>query len=315
MGATTQEAWAAALSQLKEEFDSRLRSQGTEVLTQFRSEFQAQLDLLRGEIAARQTHATPATPWRRRPELWISIAAFVLSLASTAVSNIRQHRQDIISAQMQLSTIIQHLNQIPQQYAEVQAKYAGQPDVQSSLLSEIYADNTATAKRASQIIAQLKEDVTPTELYSVADAFCNAGLLKECRDFATKAITRATDFNDLVGALRLSANVSFALQDEEGGRALFKRALKASEKFEVAEVYVLGNNFRTNLIWAAAEAQRGLFSNAESRLDEAEATLQQLPPQMAPAARAQLDDLRSKLEQLRHKAQAPPATRSGLSRQ
>lgn len=245
-------------------------------------ELASKMEVMKREIDGLQISAMSAhTPEYRKPSTVISVLALAFSFGTTAVSLHRTSTQDTQASRQELRGLLQRLSAIPREGIEASKRYTADQQTADNL-GRLYAqENALLVRQAAEIATHLpKGSVSATEFYTIAIAFQNAYSLEQAKSFLTLAVDNAEEFNDKIGALRSLANLSFAMQDYEGGRRLYRQALQIFDtEYPHFDSYTkVFTNEQTEVTWAYSEAGISNFPGAMQHISDAQTLVDPLPP-------------------------------------
>jgi tetratricopeptide (TPR) repeat protein len=216
----------------------------------------AQLDTIKGEVDALQTgFAEKRQPWYRQASVLIAVAALALSFTTTFYSEQRTREQDVRTARVELSQLIQRLTALPKENFELRQKYSTNPFAVTTLSGSLNSENIVLAKRAAEIIETLpSEKVSAVECYAVAQALNLAGLYDRTIRLLERGLRVADDATDLSTLLRTYGQLLFATNDLAGARAKYEEALHVFERFPTRVSHFVESSYAfTELTWAGSE--------------------------------------------------------------
>ena len=209
----------------------------------------------------------------------ISVIALVFSFGTTFVSYRRTRAQDIQSLRQELRGILQRLTAIPREVLDANKRYMADQAAVAGI-SRIYnQENSLLVRQAAEIATKLpKNMVSATEYSEIALAQQNSYNLAEAKAFLKLAIDSATIFNDEIGPVRMTANLSFITGEPQAGRVKYQEALNIFAKYPGYDVFTkVSTHVNTEIMWGQSEAGIGEFASAVQHLDNAQKLVETLP--------------------------------------
>jgi tetratricopeptide (TPR) repeat protein len=239
--------------------------------------------------------AAGATPWYRDMATVIAFAALAFSFGTTVVSSYRAKQQDIQSSRQELRGILQRLSAIPRELMRESQRYAGDPGLVESMGQNYNEEGTLLTRQAAEIVRRLPyRIVSAIECYAIAVAMQSSYNLGEAKEFLDMALAKVNNFNDEIGAVRLSAYLEFLMAQTGNGRLKYQEALNIFTKYPNYDPFtVASTNIMTELNWGGSEAMVGEFELAKQHADNAERIVETLPASMGS------DNLKAQIEQTR----------------
>lgn len=209
----------------------------------------------------------------------ISVIALVFSFGTTFVSYRRTRAQDIQSLRQELRGILQRLTAIPREVLDANKRYMADQAAVAGV-SRIYnQENSLLVRQAAEIVTKLpKNMVSATEYSEIALAQQNSYNLAEAKAFLKLAIESATNFNDEIGPVRMTANLSFITGEPQAGRIKYQEALNIFAKYPGYDMFTkVSTHVNTEIMWGQSEAGIGEFASALQHLDNAQKLVETLP--------------------------------------
>jgi tetratricopeptide (TPR) repeat protein len=245
----------------------------------------ARLDSMRDEIGVLQFRTSErAKPWFRQASTLIALLALAFSVMSTVYADrrareqdLRTQQQNIQNARIQLGELIQRLDAVPRENADLLKNYGHDPETLSRLAGNLNAENIALASQAADIIKNIRGHVSATEYLAVANALNYSGLYDRAQEMFQAGMSVKTDQITHTALIQNYATLLFATGDITGGRARMQEALDIYQKQPTKfKGQVLSANAYTHLYWSGLEVRARQCGEAKHHLEEAERVYRQL---------------------------------------
>ncbi len=245
----------------------RIPSDSTSTLAQF----QTDLRILKAEVDSLQIHVlSAAKPWYLQISTLVSVIALAFSFGTTYVSHQHTAQQDQQAARAALRALLQRVTALPKENFELFEKYQGKPTAASQLSSMINGENTILATQAIELVNELGDRVSSSELFAASNAAGQAGMFQDAARLLELADARAKNFSDAVAALRVRAAQAYNLHDLSTGQRLFNDALSVFSRFPVGNRDLEEfTHFYTENFWAQAEMNAGRCQEAALHIQAA----------------------------------------------
>lgn len=215
-------------------------------------------------------------PFYKDVSLLVAVFAFVLSLATTLIGELRMARQNRGAKEAELREVIRRLVAIPHEQAQLIVDLENKPDVLNSVIGDLQSENNVLAARAIVLIDQLGDEVTATEREAVVKSLISAIQFHDAKRILQKAIALAKQPNEAAVASRQLGMIHFLEGDPKKARAAMKKAILAPKSGELAYHYAAAD-CETYTIWAKAEMLYGSYDLAQERLKDAESAANLVP--------------------------------------
>jgi tetratricopeptide (TPR) repeat protein len=245
----------------------------------------ARLDSMRDEIGVLQVRTSErAKPWFSQASTLIALLALAFSIVSTVYADRRAHEQDlrtqqqnIQNARTQLGELIQRLDAVPRENADLLKNYGHDPGTLSRLAGNLNAENIALASQAADIIKSIKGYVSATEYLAVANALNYSGLYDRAQEMFQAGMSVKTDQITHTALVQSYATLLFATGDIAGGRAKMQEALDIYQKQPTKfKGQVLSANAYTHLYWSGLEVRARQCGEAKHHFQDGERMYRQL---------------------------------------
>jgi len=199
-----------------------------------------------------------SAPWYRQMPIVISLAAFLFSLATTALSIQRAKQQEIHNLRQELRGLVLQIADLPLRNVDLVEKYHAKPHVVRALRNRMATESHIVAEQAALIMQRIPELVTSSDYLLVASAFYHVGLLEKAKELRSRAIEVSSTANEMIVALRQLGGSAFQRNEVATGRSYFEDALTVWENPRFAggrdHFFVAFTNCRTEAGWARLEA-------------------------------------------------------------
>jgi len=204
-------------------------------------------------------------PWYRDTGVFISVAAFFISIVTSGITAYRTYKQDVNSREDALQAVIQQfytslLNSISMQYAFRKDEYSGSnyswsgPLTTESVVpglsantsvnniknaeaastaatSHLFAANIMLAKKALSLVDELGNNASSLDLYETAYMLQTANYFDLSERLYGRAMDRASNSLEYTGAARGRAQVLYVIGKNDAARDTMKQALDVFVKF------------------------------------------------------------------------------------
>jgi hypothetical protein len=211
-----------------------------------------------------------AKPWYRQISSLVAVVALVFSFGTTYVSYQHTAKQDTQAARAALRALLQRATSLPKENLELFKKYQDSPADAQQLSSFINQENTILAAQALELIDELGDVVSASELLAASYAAGTAGMLPAAERLTALAATRASNFTDAVAALRTQAAQAYAYGNLVAGQAHYTEALSIFSRFPNPSQDIKHfTHLQTEGAWAYSEMGAGRCEPARQHLLEA----------------------------------------------
>jgi tetratricopeptide (TPR) repeat protein len=253
-------------------------------------ELQARLATMKDEIDALQiSSAERSRPWYRQASTistFIALLALVFSVATTMSADRREREQDqraqqqnVRDARTLLGQLIQRLDAMPRENANLVKEFGNDPATLGQLAGNLNVENIALAGQAADIINSIRGHVTATEYLVVANALYFSGLFDRARELYQAGA--ALDADQVTHAALLhsyAALLVYSGGDMRVARAKMQEALDVYKKQPTSfQGQVLNTNLATHIAWTSLELFKQECAQARKHYDEALRIYNQLP--------------------------------------
>jgi tetratricopeptide (TPR) repeat protein len=246
------------------------------------------LDSMRDEIGVLQVRTSErAKPWFRQASTvstLVALLALVFSVMSAIYADrrareqdLRTQQQNIQNARTQLGELIQRLDAVPRENADLLKNYGHDPETLSRLAGNLNTENIALAGQAADIIKSIPGHVSATEYFAVATALGYSGLYDRAQEMFQAGMSVKTDQITRTALVQSYASLLFAVGDITGGRAKMQEALDIYQKQPTRfKGQVLSSNAFTHMFWSRLEVGARQCREAKHHFEEAEQLYRQL---------------------------------------
>jgi hypothetical protein len=217
---------------------------------------------------------TANRPWFRQATAVVAVLALLFSFGTTVVSLNRAAQQDENDRKSELLALIDQLASLSRDMTSDAATYANNPAALNAVSVEINQQQLLAAEQAASVMAQIPNDVGSAEYGFVANVLVANGNDELGLPLLEDAVDRASNANDLVGALRSLAVHDFAVGQVADGRAAYGQAMQVFTRFpNPSAFYVAFTSLWTAINWTQSELSIGACAAAAQRLDAGRAFL------------------------------------------
>jgi hypothetical protein len=218
-------------------------------------------------------------PWYKSAAVLISLAAFIFSLATTAVSWYRAAQQDVHDSRTELRSFVQRLSTIPKDIAETEAK-SDDPVKAARIGAFLGAEAAVITAQALDVMRRIPSHVTLIEYIAVATSLAQQGNFTEADRVVNLALAAKRDPDDLftnVALRRMAGMIAFARKRIDVGRKQFAEAVEIGSTLAADEVSARLTEVRTRVNWATAEMSQRNFTESSAQLEQARKAAEALP--------------------------------------
>ena len=237
-------------------------------------ELRARLGTMKDEIDALQIGmAERARPWYRQASTIstvIAVVALIFSVATTTSANRREERQNIQDKRTLLGQLIQRLDAMPRENANLTKDLGHDPVTLAQVAGNLNTENIALAGQAAELIESMPGHVTATEYLVVGNALNFSGLFDRAQAMFQAGASLATDQVTHTALLQNHAWLLAATGDLPTARAEMQEALNVFDKQPTKfKGQVLSINLTTQITWTSVELVARECGQARQHYDEA----------------------------------------------
>ena len=192
------------------------------------------------------------TPWFRNPSFIISLAAFLISIVTTVASAYRTYREDVEAQRAQLRTVFSQLNSVELRAAEYSAKFNNHPAL-AGIRSTLNTQSMFLAKQAYTLVKEIGDDASAIDLAFAGYAVANVGEMALGEELEMKALEKAKNATEYIGAARALGAMKLATQripEAEKYRQMALHGFDLFPKDAINEHRVNEAHAWTQLYWA-----------------------------------------------------------------
>lgn len=205
------------------------------------------------QVAAAHEHK----PWYKSASAIIAAVAPLISVVSSAGNYYRNINLDQHRLRDELRSIIIRLSSLPLKHLELQEKYSKKPLLLGSISGQINAENMLLASRGVEIIDQISQFVSVSEILAIAIALVPSGEIGKAMPLFETVARKASHASDAVAAYRNLGTYSFQFGKVEQGRKYYSDALEIFEHDRFSnppQITVNVTHAFTEMYWAQQEA-------------------------------------------------------------
>lgn len=250
-------------------------------------DLERRVDTIKREVDALQIHVMKGSaPWYKQVPVIVPIVVSLIALSFAFYTNDKSEnratREEQHAQRAELRSLIQRLSAFPRENFEL---YRKNPGAWRQLSGPIVRETLILARQSTELIHELRSQVTSEEYIAVAFALSSAGQTAESEDLTLEGLKAAKDATGEATLLRQLGTIRFTNGDFEGGRKRFRQALAIYDKYpEENRNTVTFNSAFTQLNWSEAELGQRHCPEAWQHITAAKGYRSSIQPQVEVAA-------------------------------